>query len=115
MYKYSKSIAVALVALSMGFVSCSDDDDNDGNGNGSSTEEIVNPAEVFTQGLPSQIGDMNITTNAKGQVSEIKDDDKTISFQYASTARATEYDMTMEVKWRDRPEEWVKFYIIAVR
>lgn len=111
MYKYSKSIAVALIALSMGFVSCSDDDDNNGNGDGSSTEEIVKPSEVFTNGLPSQVGDMTITTNDKGQISEMKDDDKTISFEYASVARAAEYDMTMEVKWRDRPEDWVKFYI----
>lgn len=112
MHKYSKSVAVSLIALSMGFVSCSDDDDdNNGNGNGTSSEEIVKPSEVFTSGLPSQIGDMMITTNEKGQISEIKDDDKTITFQYASVARASEYDMTMDVKWLDNPQDWVKFYI----
>lgn len=106
---YSKSIAFVLIALSMGFASCSDD--NDEPGNGSSTEEAVKPAEVFPQGLPAQIGDMQIKTNEKGLISEIKDGDRTVSFQYATVSRATEYDVTMEVKWGERPDEWVKFYM----
>lgn len=109
MYKHSKSIAVTLIALSIGFTSCNDD--NDESGNETLPKEIVNPAEVFTHGLPSQIGDMQIKTNDNGLISEIKEDDKTVTFQYASVARATEYDMTMDVKWRNRPDEWMKFYI----
>lgn len=102
-------------ALTLGFTSCSDDNDepnpNPGNGNGT-----VNPSSVFTAGVPSQVGEAVITTNADGLITKIVDGDQTTTFDYtpaksrAAVIIPTDYDMTMNVEWGN-DEDGVDFYI----
>ena len=102
-------------ALTLGFASCSDDNDepnpNPDSGNGS-----VNPATVFTAGVPTQVGEAVITTNAEGLVTKIVVDDQTTSFNYnpaksrAAVNIPSDYDMTMTVEW-DNDEDGIDFYI----
>ena len=60
------AMAVLSLALSAGFTSCSDDDDN-GNGNGEtgSMAEKVNPAQVFTAGVPTSVDGATITKDSQ--------------------------------------------------
>lgn len=83
-------VAFALIATS----ACSDDKDEP------TVTTEANAKNVFTQGIPTQVGDMTIVANSKGQVTEIKEDGEVIAkFNYDGTksraTRPTEYDMTM--------------------
>lgn len=115
---------VALCAtLTMSLVACSDDDDSNPNPNpnpnpGTETTVKVDPKTVFPEGAPSQVGDLLITTNEDGLVSQIVDGDEVTTFNYEGSSATkssdikipTEYDMTMNVKWGNDPDG-VDFYI----
>lgn len=106
---YRQIAAAVLVVLSAGVVSsCSDDDEPGKNDTGSVK---VNPAQVFTQGVPKQVGDLKITTDAAGLVTRIVDGDKVSTFSYEAVSRARNYDMTMNVEWGD-DEDGVDFWFI---
>lgn len=114
MIKNFKSITAATLALiCVGFTSCSDDNDelspdvNTGK---------ANPTTVFTQGVPSTVGDLVITKNADGLVTKIDDDGTVYTFDYTGAeaksraTRPTDYDMTMNVEWGG-DEGGVDFFI----
>lgn len=87
-------VAITLIATS----ACSDDKDEPTPTPDVTTE--ANAKNVFTQGIPTQVGDMTIVANNKGQVTEIKEDGDVIAkFDYDGTksraTRPTDYDMTM--------------------
>lgn len=105
-------IAVTLAAVCAGFVSCSDDND------GPETGTKVNPATVFANGVPSQVGELVITKNAAGLVTRIVDGEEVTTFNYApvkeagskATVRPKDYDITMNVTWGN-DANGVDFYI----
>ena len=118
-------LPVLAVGSMMAFTACSDDDDNNGD-IATGTPGVVNPSQVFTQGMPTQVDGMKFTTNDKGQVTEITEgfgNYKTVyAFDYtgssaAAASKATVpahkvpsyYDMTMTVTEGSTVEEI--FYI----
>lgn len=110
MNKFVKSISFGFVALAFVMVSCSDDKEEPTPETtptpGEETTVNVDPATVFTNGLPTQVGDYVITKNSDGLVTKIVEGDKIITFDYApvktksrAAARPADYDMTMNVEW----------------
>lgn len=98
--KLFKTMAtIALVASSIGFASCSDDKNEpaDGNDRNDGQEMVVNPSNVFTTGVPKQVGSMSITTGANGLVTAMSDpeDGVKITFTYPTMSRADSYDVIM--------------------
>jgi len=86
----AKKLSMAMLAtMSLVLASCGNDDNNVDEPivpiPGSASN--VNPATVFTCGLPSQVGNMMITTNDKGQVVKIKDSYETYTFIYGNEAQ----------------------------
>lgn len=113
--KITKSLlASILAACCLAFTACSDDDDNNkdsGVGSG------VNPEQVFTAGIPTQVGDLTITTGPDGRVTKIVEDAGTedeyvYSFKYITsrTDVSVPYDVVMSVNGKDGGIVWV-FYI----
>lgn len=45
-------------------------------------DSIVNPKQVFVNGMPKQIGGMKITQNAAGLVTKIESEDGVVTFEY---------------------------------
>lgn len=116
MFKNFKSITAATLALiCVGLTSCSDDNDEP-NPDVNVTTGNANPATVFTQGVPSAVGDFVITKNADGLVTKIVDDEDVYTFDYTGAkaksraTRPTDYDMTMNVAWGN-DEDGVDFFI----
>ena len=71
------------------FASCGSDNDEPTSPDNGQTTEKVNPANVFTNGLPKTVNGMTVTTNSKGQVAIIKDAETTVTFEYlASTPQS---------------------------
>lgn len=97
--------AALCVATACGFASCSDDDDNEPAVPGASIEE------VFPAGLPSQVGDNVITTNAAGQVTKVVDRTTSAVFEYGSFSRANNYQVKMSVSDTDYPEDNFTIYM----
>lgn len=92
-------MALLVILVSVNFTACSDDDDDPPPTNPTGT--LVNPADVFPNGMPKSVGGMVITTNAQGLVTQIVDGDKTATFTYpeAVTSRAMQtYDVKLLVK-----------------
>ena len=100
--KFLKMSAIAMMAIvsCMGFVSCSDDDKDEPNGGENGTVVVVNPSNVFTAGIPKQVGNMSVTTDIKGLVTAMNDaeDGVKITFSYPSMSRAESYDVVMMVE-----------------
>ena len=105
MFKFTKFMPVALLAaVAIGFTACGDDDDdpvgsNEG-GNGAAGSE-PNVENVFTGGLPASVGGAAITTNADGQVTTIKNDYTTVTFEYGSFTPNRAHNYTVLMKERD--------------
>lgn len=100
MKKHFKFLSLAFIAslTAVSFASCSDDDDEPSNGGGEQPGVVApKPSEVFTAGIPSQVGDLKITTNEKGQVTKIENDGEVVTFTYGTISRAETYDMTMRI------------------
>lgn len=92
-------MALLVILVSVNFTTCSDDDDDPPPTNPTGT--LVNPADVFPNGMPKSVGGMVITTNAQGLVTQIVDGDKTATFTYPEsvTSRAMQtYDVKLLVK-----------------
>lgn len=89
--QFIKFLTIGLVASSM--VACSDDDGPKGEEGGI---EAVNPAQVFTQGLPKSYDGYSVKTNDKGQVTEVKGQYETATFEYTKGSRA-DYDMIIKL------------------
>lgn len=101
MNKFFKFAAFALVvpALTFSLSSCKDDDDDDAPATGTSPIE-----KVFSEGLPAEAGDLTFTTNDKGQVVKITDDDRDYIFEYGEFSRATTYNVKMSLREEDPGE-----------
>ncbi len=108
MKKYFSIFAAALIAVpALCLTACSDDNDNPddpNNGGGTNTgAAAVDPSQVFTNGIPSQVGDNTITTDDQGRMTKITDNYQTVTFEYnikdASRAGGipTDYDVKMTV------------------
>ena len=99
--KFLKMSAIAIMAIAscMGFVSCSDDDKDEPNGGGEEQTSVVNPSNVFTAGVPKQVGGMSVTTGSNGLVTAMTNtgDGVKITFTYPSMSRAESYDVIMTV------------------
>lgn len=105
MIKPIKFMAATLCAATvLGFASCSDDDDEP-------TVPGTTIEEVFPAGLPTQIGDTKITTNANGQVTKIEDGSESAVFEYGTFSRATEYQVKMTVSDTEYPEDNFTIYM----
>lgn len=86
---------VSLIGLSL--ASCSDDDDPKVPGNvGEPTTE-----NVFTEGLPSNVGGATFTTNEKGQLTKIVDGTNSITFAYGTFTPSKARNFTVLMRERD--------------
>ena len=82
-----KKVLFSILLLSAAaLVSCGSDNDEPTNPNNGESTELVNPSNVFVNGLPKSIDGMTISTNSKGQVTTIKKAGKTVTFEYGSGA-----------------------------
>lgn len=116
MKKLVKFVPLAFAAvLAFGAVSCSDDDNN-GTGNEnttSGTSDNVSINNVFDGDMPADVDGATFTTNSKGQVTEIKDGNTTVSFEYGSFTRANSntYQVLMKLRDSEYSDDGSNFYI----
>lgn len=115
MKKFRNYLPAAFAAMALIATSCDDKNDPAPEPGQESESATVNPSQVFTQGVPTQVGDYVITTDASGRVTKIVNDDEITTFDYNPKAtRAVsvpaDYDMTMNVEWGN-DEDGVDFYI----
>ena len=74
------------MSLCLGFIACDDNDENDDSVN---TSIVVNPAKVFTGGLPKSVSGMFISQNKDGLVTSITTDEgEKAVFEYFPGTRA---------------------------
>ena len=87
MFFFNKIIPVIVsMSLCLGFIACDDNDENDDSVN---TSIVVNPAKVFTGGLPKSVSGMFISQNKDGLVTSITTDEgKKAVFEYFPGTRA---------------------------
>ncbi len=87
MFFFNKIIPVIVsMSLCLGFIACDDNDENDDSVN---TSIVVNPAKVFTGGLPKSVSGMSISQNKDGLVTSITTDEgKKAVFEYFPGTRA---------------------------
>lgn len=115
-----KALWVFLI-LPLFILSCSkdndDDDINDSNSDPALPAEgppiVINPALVFTGGLPKQIDDLKIESNADGLISKIVDqeDGAEITFTYGANIKtkataADSYPTDVIMKYTDEYESY---------
>lgn len=98
MNQFFKFAPAAFLLCSVALVSCSDDDKD--------KPDVVVPAgpsaeNVFTNGVPASIDGASIKTNDKGQVTEIKSDYETVTFEYGEFTRAESFDAKMTIAYED--------------
>ncbi len=87
MFFFNKIIPVIVsMSLCLGFIACDDNDENDDSVN---TSIVVNPAKVFTGGLPKSVSGMFISQNKDGLVTSITTDEgEKAVFEYFPGTRA---------------------------
>ena len=87
MFFFNKIIPVIVsMSLCLGFIACDDNDENDDSVN---TSIVVNPAKVFTGGLPKSVSGMSISQNKDGLVTSITTDEgEKALFEYFPVTRA---------------------------
>lgn len=120
MKQFKSYFAFLLIIFAcISLTACSDDDGPKG-GDDDNAEEVVNPKQVFENGIPKQVGDMQITTNAQGLVTEIVDGDKTATFIYNEEGSGTKkiasrapknYDVKMVITNRGVDIEVMTLYL----
>lgn len=96
-FKCFASIFLSM-AVGCAFTSCSNDNDepNDPNGGENTSAGVVNPKNVFTGQMPSEINGSKLTHNAEGFVTKITTSDgKVITFEYPVVSRAAESTNTV--------------------
>lgn len=127
MKEYLKISSLVFIAGSLMLASCNDDkDEPNAEPNPEPNPGVeavkVDPKTVFTQGVPSQVGELVITTDADGLVTKIVDGDEVTTFDYNGASRAmsraavnipSDYDMTFVVKSEDPDDnnEVFTFYV----
>lgn len=82
------------ITLASSCVSCSDDDENILT-NGA---DVAPAASVFINGIPTNVNGATIELNTKGQVVKIKSANETVTFEYGSFSRSTDYSVVMKVR-----------------
>lgn len=97
--------AILCVATTAGFTSCDDDDDNNPG------TENIGPENVFPAGLPSQVDNMKITTNAEGKVTKIDNGYNVTEFKYGTFSRATTYQVIMTQYDTEHPDDKRTIYL----
>ena len=100
-FKSFATVAICAMVCA-GFTACDDDDDDNNNGGGNGQP---NPSKVFPLGTPSKIGSANVTTGANGLVSQIKDENTTVKFEYLTSRADNNYDVKMVITDVDYPTE----------
>lgn len=108
MNKLIKLTSIGFVALAFVATSCSDDDNDDPKPNKPVEPSIEN---VFSEGVPAQVGEAKITTNEQGQVTKIVDGSEVITFEYGNFSRATDFNAKMTVRDNDYPDDGSEFYL----
>ena len=99
LYRYAV-MATCAAFMSASLLSCSDgDDDPDISGNITDTPSAWN---VFTEGLPTNIGGATLESNEKGQVTRIQDGTKDITFEYGRFTPSRAGNFTVVMKNRDK-------------
>ncbi|MEZ3598922.1 MAG: DUF4595 domain-containing protein [Paramuribaculum sp.] len=90
--KFLKFLVVLTIGITccMNFTSCSNEEDEPNSGVGNGT---VNPATVFTNGIPQKVGGMNLTVNSDGLVTALTDGSVKVTFEYPCMSRADEADV----------------------
>ncbi len=95
---FRSALSAALVLVGLNFSSCSNDSSDEPTPSGPVT---VNPANVFVNGLPKQVGNMQITTNSDGLVSKITNGYTTATFSYPCMSRAAAPDVIININQDD--------------
>lgn len=108
MNKLIKLTSIGFVALAFVATSCSDDDNDDPKPNKPVEPSIEN---VFSEGVPAQVGEAKITTNEQGLVTKIVDGSEVITFEYGNFSRATDFNAKMTVRDNDYPDDGSEFYL----
>lgn len=97
--KFLKFIVMAVIGIvsCTSISSCSHDKDESSGG------ESVKPSNVFANGMPKQVGGIEITCGESGRVNEIHNtnEDVIVLFDYESYSRAENYDLCMMIKAGD--------------
>lgn len=89
-----KFLSAGTIIAAFGLSSCSNNEDEPKNNQ--SEEPSIN--NVFSQGLPAEVDGYTFTTNGKGQVTSIKEDNSVVAtFEYGKFTRATTYDVLMKI------------------
>lgn len=108
MNNYFKFLALAAcTALTVSMTSCSDDNDEPNK----PVEPGMTVETVFPEGVPANVDGATITTNDKGQVVSIVDESTKVSFKYGKFSRATEFDVLMEIRDTEYPDDRTDFYM----
>lgn len=103
MNKFFKFLPIACITA-MAFTVSSCDEKDEPNQGGETVK--VNPKTVFSEGVPKEVGDLVITTNAEGLVTKIVDDDEVTTFDYTASSKTksragvtipSDYDMVMNL------------------
>lgn len=114
MKKLVRVLPIAIAAmLAVGVVSCKDDD-NEIKGNENTapgTAENVTTNNVFEGTMPASVDGATFTTNGQGQVTEIKEGNTTISFEYGKFTRAQEFQVLMKERDSQYADDGSNFYI----
>lgn len=108
MNKLIKLTSIGFVALAFVATSCSDGDNDEPKPNKPVEPSIEN---VFSEGVPAQVGEAKITTNEKGQVTKIVDGPDVITFEYGKFSRATEFNAKMTISDPQYPKDGSEFYL----
>lgn len=106
LFKNLTKVSLA-ITLASSFVSCSDDDENiltDGT-------DVAPAASVFTNGIPTSVNGATIALNDKKQVVEIKSTNETVTFEYGSFSRSTDYSVVMKVREGSESNYGSDFYL----
>ena len=81
-------MALLAVVVCMGLAACGDDDDPNGNEGGKEPTSVVNPANVFTGGLPKSAEGATLYYNDEGLLAKMSiENGKEVTFEYNNGTR----------------------------